>query len=64
MVEENRMDLTPGNYVINKNNNEWGIGQIQSSIDNKITVNFENVGKKVININKINLEVVSYNDIS
>ena len=64
MVEENRMDLTPGNYVINKNNNEWGIGQIQSSIDNKITVNFENVGKKVININEINLEVISYNDIS
>jgi len=64
MVEENRMDLTPGSYVINKNNNEWGIGQIQSSIDNKITVNFENVGKKVININEINLEVVTYNDIS
>ena len=64
MVEENRMDLTPGNYVINKNNNEWGIGQIQSSIENKITVNFENVGKKVININEINLEVVTYNDIS
>ena len=64
MFEENRMDLVPGNYVINKNNNEWGIGQIQSSIDNKITVNFENVGKKVVNINEINLEVVSYNDIS
>ena len=64
MFEENRMDLVPGNYVINKNNNEWGIGQIQSSIENKITVNFENVGKKVININEINLEVISYNDIS
>ena len=64
MVEENRMDLTPGSYVINKNNVEWGIGQIQSSIANKITVNFENVGKKVININKINLEVINYNDIS
>ena len=64
MVEENRMDFIPGNYVINKNNNEWGIGQIQSSIDNKITVNFENVGKKVININEINLEVINYNDIS
>ena len=64
MFEENRMDLTPGSYVINKNNVEWGIGQIQSSIANKITVNFENVGKKVININKINLEVINYNDIS
>ena len=64
MVDENRMDLTPGSYVINKNNVEWGVGQIQSSIDNKITVNFENVGKKVININEINLEVINYNDIS
>ena len=64
MVEENRMDLIPGSYVINKNNVEWGIGQIQSSIANKITVNFENVGKKVININEINLEAINYNDIS
>ncbi len=64
MVEKNRMDLTPGSFVIVKDNNEWGIGQIQSSINNKITVNFENVGKKVININEINLEIVTYNDIS
>ena len=59
MVEENRMDLTPGNYVINKNNNEWGIGQIQSSIDNKITVNFENVGKKVIISGNIELRKIN-----
>ena len=59
MVEENRMDLTPGNYVINKNNNEWGIGQIQSSIDNKITVNFENVGKKVIISENIELRKIN-----
>ena len=64
MAEEHRIDLTPGSYVINKNNNEWGIGQIQSSIDNKVTVNFENAGKKVINISEINLEVINYNDIS
>ena len=51
-------EFTPGSYVINKNNNDWGIGQIQSSIKNKVTVNFENVGKKVINIKEINLEIV------
>ena len=51
-------ELTPGSYVINKNNNDWGIGQIQSSINNVITVNFENVGKKVINIKEINLELI------
>ena len=51
-------EFTPGSYVINKNNNDWGVGQIQSSIKNIVTVNFENVGKKVINIKKINLEIV------
>ena len=52
------LKLIPGSYVVNKNKNNWGIGQIQSTINNKVTVNFENVGKKVININEVNLEVV------
>jgi len=52
-------DLIPGIFVINENNNEWGIGQIQSSIDNKITINFENVGKKVINPEKIKLKILN-----
>ena len=51
-------EFTPGSYVINKNNNDWGIGQIQSSVDSIVTVNFENVGKKVINTKEINLEIV------
>ena len=38
------------------NNKNWGTGQIQSIIDNKVTVNFENVGKKVINAKIIALE--------
>ena len=45
--------ITPGMYVINEMNKEWGIGQVQSSIHEKITINFEHVGKQVININKI-----------
>ena len=49
-------DLEPGDKVVNPNNKEWGIGQIQSIIKEKITVNFENVGKKVINGNIISLE--------
>ena len=52
-------DLTPGVFVINQNKkNEWWIGQIQSSINNKITINFENVGKKIINPFKIKLKIV------
>ena len=50
------LDYVPGDFVANPNNKDWGIGQIQSIINNKITVNFENVGKKVINANKITLE--------
>ena len=51
--------LVPGLYVKNENNPEWGIGQIQTSIKNIITVNFENVGKKVINAQVIKLERIN-----
>ena len=50
------LDFEPGDKVINPDNNEWGIRQVQSIINEKITVNFENVGKKVINSNNIKLE--------
>ena len=43
------LDYEPGDKVQNPSNKEWGIGQVQSIINNKVTVNFENVGKKVIN---------------
>ena len=59
MNDYNYGDLTPGVFVINQNKkNEWGIGQIQSSINNKITINFENVGKKIINPNKVKLKII------
>ena len=50
------IDFEPGDYVLNPANKSWGIGQIQSIIKNKVTVNFENVGKKVLNIEIITLE--------
>ena len=53
------LDYVPGDYVINPKYKNWGIGQIQSIINNKITVNFENVGKKVINSNKSILEKIN-----
>ena len=48
-------DFEPGDKVYSPNNKEWGIGQIQSIIKQKITVNFENVGKKVINAKNVEL---------
>ena len=53
------LNYVPGDYVINPKYKSWGIGQIQSIINNKVTVNFENVGKKVINSNKIILEKIN-----
>tara|TARA_B100000378_G_C17805250_1_gene328841 strand:+ start:72 stop:254 length:183 start_codon:yes stop_codon:yes gene_type:complete len=50
--------ITPGMFVINEINKDWGIGQVQSSIDEKITINFEHVGKKVINIKKIPIKII------
>ncbi len=62
MIESYSSLYTPGIFVINPDKkNEWGIGQIQSSINNLITVNFENVGKKTINLSKINLEIININ---
>ena len=54
-----QFDLEPGDYVINPSQKDWGLGQIQSIIKEKVTVNFENVGKKVINVKNINLEKVT-----
>ena len=53
------LNYEPGDFVINPKNTNWGIGQIQSIIKKKVTVNFENVGKKVINNKEIILEKVS-----
>ena len=53
------LDFEPGNFVVNPKNRGWGIGQIQSIIKNKVTINFENVGKKVINSKEILLERIN-----
>ena len=52
------LDYEPGDKVTNPANKNWGIGQVQSIINEKVTVNFQNVGKKVINSNNIKLEKI------
>ena len=51
-------EFIPGDYVINPSQKDWGIGQVQSIIKNKITVNFQNQGKQVINGEIITLEKI------
>ena len=53
------IDFEPGDKVLNPSNKDWGIGQVQSIINEKVTVNFQNVGKKVINIINVELEKIN-----
>ena len=53
------LDFEPGDKVTNPSKKEWGIGQVQSIIKEKVTVNFQNVGKKVINSNNIELKKIN-----
>jgi hypothetical protein len=47
--------LVPGVFVQHPDQPDWGVGQVQSAIGSRITVNFENAGKVLINAEKIDL---------
>ncbi|MDG0990720.1 MAG: DUF3553 domain-containing protein [Yoonia sp.] len=40
--------LTPGMFVQHLDQPEWGVGQVQSNIGGKVTVNFREEGKVVL----------------
>ncbi|MEQ8968097.1 MAG: DUF3553 domain-containing protein [Azospirillaceae bacterium] len=50
--------LVPGALVRHPEAEDWGLGQVQSVIGTRITVNFENRGKVLINGAVVTLEVV------
>ncbi len=50
--------ITPGSLVRHPIETEWGIGQVQTVAGNRITVNFENAGKRVINAELIELIMI------
>lgn len=52
------MSLVPGTYVRNPAAPEWGIGQVQSVIGNRVTVNFEHAGKLLIQGDVVELEEI------
>ena len=61
IIEKNNLDLPPGTLVENLKSPEWGMGQVQSCINGKVTINFENVGKKVLNKNLVELKTIEIN---
>ena len=51
--------LEPGMIVRHPGAPEWGTGQDQSRIGNRITVNFDHAGKQVVDGRHVNLELVT-----
>lgn len=50
--------LEPGMFVRHPTEASWGLGQVQSNIGDRITVNFEHRGKVVLDGRHIRLVVV------
>ena len=55
MVDDLNLFLEPGMLVRHPSQPDWGIGQVQSRINGRITVNFSEMGKLVIDGSKIAL---------
>lgn len=51
--------LEPGMLVEHPDQPDWGIGQVQSNASGKITVNFREAGKVVIDGSRVTLLLVS-----
>ena len=50
--------LEPGMMVRHPGQPEWGLGQVQSNIGGRVTVNFEHAGKVVIDARHVELTPV------
>lgn len=58
------LDFVPGALVVNPAEPDWGVGQVQSAIGNRVTVNFENMGKMVLNTAVVSLDLIDLDDAS
>ncbi|MCC3306542.1 DUF3553 domain-containing protein [Sneathiella sp. HT1-7] len=51
--------FSPGQYVRHPQEPDWGVGQVQSSVADRVTVNFEHAGKQLIIVGLIELVLLS-----
>jgi hypothetical protein len=50
--------IEPGQWVRHPGQPGWGLGQVQSAIGARVTVNFEHAGKLLVNTDVVALELV------
>ncbi|WP_084294607.1 DUF3553 domain-containing protein [Asaia prunellae] len=48
----------PGQFVTHPDCPDWGIGQVQSVVGHRVTINFENQGKVLVNTELVDLVVM------
>ena len=53
-----RAAAEPGQRVRHPTRPDWGLGQVQSAVGDRVTVNFEHAGKVVLNLAAISIEIV------
>ena len=50
--------LEPGVMVRHPQKPDWGLGQVQSVDDSRVTITFEDAGKQVLDARRIHLDYV------
>jgi hypothetical protein len=50
--------LVPGTFVRHPDRPDWGLGQVQSVIGDRATVNFEHAGKLLIDLRQVTLQAI------
>jgi hypothetical protein len=50
--------IEPGQWVRHPGQPDWGLGQVQSAIGARVTVNFEHAGKVLVNAYVVALDLV------
>lgn len=56
MSDRHGVPFAPGQWVIHPGQPDWGVGQVQSVAGARVTVNFENAGKVLVNADVVGLE--------
>ncbi|MEL7028028.1 MAG: DUF3553 domain-containing protein [Pseudomonadota bacterium] len=59
MTGSGALGLEPGGWVRHPDEPDWGVGQIQSIIGDRVTINFEHAGKRLIQADQVSLKAVS-----
>ena len=55
--------IEPGQRVRHPGCPEWGVGQVQSAVGDRVTVNFEHAGKVLVNVGVVALEILHEDDL-